>query len=188
MNQEEAYLGKGCRSPYSGAEILSRSIWSLVQATLFRWSPRSFHRFRAHLLRLFGADIPAPASVVIFPTAKVVFPSKLSLAPRTMVGPGVVLYNLATITLKRGANISQNCHLCAGTHDYSRWEMPLVSEPIVIGENTWICADAFVGPGVSIGDLCVVGARSVVMKDIPPRSICAGNPCTVIRERIPPSC
>jgi putative colanic acid biosynthesis acetyltransferase WcaF len=65
--------------------------------------------------------------------------------------------------------------------------MPLVAKPIEIGENAWLGADVFVGPGVSIGELCVVGARSVVIKNLPARTVCAGNPCKVIKDRIPPS-
>jgi putative colanic acid biosynthesis acetyltransferase WcaF len=184
---EDPYLGRGCSTPYTGREIAIRTLWSVIQSTLFRWSPRSFHGFRARLLKLFGADIPEPGSVVIFPTVSVVFPSKLSVAPRSMIGPRVRVYNLATVKLLRGANISQNCHLCAGTHDYSTWSMPLVAKPITIGENAWLGADVFVGPGVSIGDLCVVGARAVVVKDTPPRTVCAGNPCRVLKARITPT-
>jgi putative colanic acid biosynthesis acetyltransferase WcaF len=65
--------------------------------------------------------------------------------------------------------------------------MPLVARPIVIGENAWLGADVFVGPGVSIGELCVVGARSVVVKDLPARTVCAGNPCRVLKVRPAPS-
>jgi len=103
-----------------------------------------------------------------------------------MVGRNVTIYNLGHITLRRGANVSQNCHLCAGTHDFLRWDMPLVTAPIVIGENAWIGADVFVGPGVTVGELCVVGARSVVVRDLPPRRICVGQPCRPIKDRPPP--
>jgi putative colanic acid biosynthesis acetyltransferase WcaF len=187
MPKEDPYLGQGTSTSYSAREIAARMIWSVFQSTLFRWSPRPFHGYRAHLLRLFGADIAEPGKVVIFPTVKVVFPANLTLAPRSMLGPGVMVYNLARITLKRGANVSQNCHLCAGTHDYSRWSMPLVAKPITIGENSWLGADVFVGPGVSIGEFCVVGARSVVVKDTPARTVCAGNPCRVLKDRNPPT-
>lgn len=186
MSGEAPYLGQDCVTPYSRGEILRRSLWALVQATLFRWSPRPLHGFRARLLRLFGAEIPEPGQVVIFPTAKITFPWKLTLAPRAMVGRGVTLYNLAPITLRRGANVSQNCHLCAGTHDFNRWSMPLVAQPIVVGENAWLGADVFVGPGVTIGELCVVGARSVVVRDLPPRKICVGHPCRPIKDRAEP--
>ncbi len=186
MAAETPYLGQGCASPYSRGEVIGRECWALVQATLFRWSPRPWHGFRARLLRAFGADVPEPAQVVIFPTARVVFPWKLSLAPRAMVGPGVRLYNLAPIALHRGATVSQDCHLCAGSHDFLRWSMLLTAQPIVIGENAWLGAEVFVGPGVTIGELAVVGARSVVVRDQPPRKICVGNPCRPVKDRPPP--
>jgi putative colanic acid biosynthesis acetyltransferase WcaF len=104
-----------------------------------------------------------------------------------MIAPRVRLYNLATVTLEYGANISQDCHLCAGTHDYRRWSMPLVARPITIGANCWLGAEVFVGPGVSIGEFCVVGARSVVVKDLPANQVCVGNPCRPVRDRPPPA-
>ncbi len=187
MANEDPYLGQGCSTPYSGGTVALRLVWSIVQSTLFRWSPRPWHSFRARLLKLFGADIPEPGKVVVFPTASIVFPKNLALAPRSVIGPKVVVYNLAAISLLRGATISQNCYLCAGTHDYNRWSMPLVTLPIVVGENSWLGANVFVGPGVSIGKLCVVGACSVVVKDLPPRTVCAGNPCRVLKNRETPA-
>ncbi len=163
-----------------------RWLWAAVQATVFRWSPRPWHAFRALLLRWFGADIPAVSQVVVFPTVRITYPWRLRLEPRSMVGRNVTLYNLGRITLRRGANISQNCHLCAGTHDFLRWDMPLVTAPIVVGENAWLGADVFVGPGVTIGELAVVGARSVVVQDLPPRKICVGQPCRSTRDRPEP--
>lgn len=186
MPAEAPYLGQNCLTPYPRRVLFRRSLWALVQATIFRWSPRPLHGFRAGLLRWFGADIPAPGEVVVFPTARITFPWNLTLAPRAMVGPCVTLYNLDRITLARGANLSQNCHLCAGTHDYTRWSMPLVTKPIIIGENAWLGADVFVGPGVKVGELCVVGARSVVVKDLPARQVCAGNPCRPLKARPAP--
>jgi putative colanic acid biosynthesis acetyltransferase WcaF len=187
MPAEDPYLGQGCSTPYTPRDNALRFCWAIVQASLFRWSPRSWHGYRARLLTLFGADIREPSKVVIFPTVSVVFPQRLTLAERSMIGPRVSLYNLASITVKRGANISQNCHLCAGNHDYSRWSMPLLAKPIVIEENAWLGADVFVGPGVTVGALSVVGARAVVVKDVPPGTVSAGNPCKVIKERTPPS-
>lgn len=178
------YLGQNCTTPYPRSAVLGRWLWLCVQSTVFRWSPRPFHGFRAALLRLFGADITGP--VVIFPTARIVFPRNLSLAPHSMVGPHVNLYNLERIRLETGANLSQNCHLCAGTHDFTRWSMPLVTQPITIGSNAWLGADVFVGPGVTVGELCVVGARSVVVKDLPARKICVGTPCRPVKDRPEP--
>ena len=186
MPEEAPYLGRHCVTPYPRGEVLLRWLWLLVQGTLFRWSPRPCHGFRARLLRLFGADISAPGRVVIFPTAPITFPWRLTLEPRAMVGPRVILYNLAPIQLGYGANLSQGCHLCAGTHDYTRWDMPLVVRPIVVGANAWLGAEVFVGPGVTIGELCVVGARAVVLRDQPARMVCAGHPCAPLKPRPDP--
>ena len=187
MTSEPPYLGQHTRTPYPRGEVVRRLIWSGVQATLFRWSPRPCHSFRARLLKLFGADIPAPGEIVIFPSARVTFPWKLSLQPRAMIGPEVIVYNLAPISLGRGANVSQRVHLCAGSHDFNRWAMPLSSAPIHLGENSWIAADVFIGPGVTVGELSVVGARSVVMKSLPARKICFGHPCRPVRDRTEPA-
>ena len=100
-----------------------------------------------------------------------------------MIGRHVVIYNLGRVALEYGANISQNTHVCAGTHDFNQWSMPLLTPPITIGRNAWVSADVFIGPGVTIGELCVIGARSVVMKDMPPSMICVGHPCHPIKPR-----
>ncbi len=184
MSDPAPFLGENCATPYPKTVVLRRWLWLFVQSTLFRWSPRPLHGFRSALLKLFGADITGP--VVIFPTARVTFPWQLSLAPRSMVGPHVNLYNLARIRLEYGANVSQYAHLCAGSHDFTRWTMPLVTQPIIIGRNAWLGADVFVGPGVTVGELCVVGARSVVVRDLPPRQVCLGSPCRPVRERSDP--
>lgn len=186
MPAEPPYLGQNCVTPDPRGEVLLRWLWAFVQATLFRWSPRPLHGFRTRLLKLFGADIPEPSKVVVFPTARITYPWRLRLEPRSMIGRHVIVYNLGFITLRRGANVSQNCHLCAGTHDFMRWDMPLVTGPIVIGENAWIGADVFVGPGVTIGELCVIGARSVVVRDQPAHQICVGQPCRPIKPRPTP--
>lgn len=183
-------LGHNSPSPWTRREKLRRALWALVQATLFRWSPRPCHAWRRFLLAAFGARFPVTPSAPparIFPTARIHFPWKLEIHSGAMIGPEVNLYNLAPITLRLGANLAQGVHLCAGSHDIARWTMPLDARPIDIGANVWIAAEVFVGPGVSIGELAVVGARSVVMRDQPARMICAGNPCRPLRPRPEPA-
>lgn len=55
------------------------------------------------------------------------------------------------------------------------------AKPVHVGKNCWICANTTILPGVTIGDNCVIGAGSVVTRDIPANSFAAGNPARVIR-------
>ena len=55
--------------------------------------------------------------------------------------------------------------------------------PIIVGPQAWIAAEAFIHPGVSIGEGCVIGARSVVTKNMPAWMVCAGHPCKPLKER-----
>ena len=58
-----------------------------------------------------------------------------------------------------------------------------MTAPIVVGDEAWIAAEAFVHPGVTIGKGAVIGARSVVTRDVPAWMVCAGHPCVPIKER-----
>lgn len=56
------------------------------------------------------------------------------------------------------------------------------AKPVKIGHDCWFGANVVVCPGVTVGENCVIGAGSVVTRDVPPNSFAAGNPCRVIRE------
>lgn len=62
--------------------------------------------------------------------------------------------------------------------------MPLTTAPITIAQGAWVAADVFIGPGVTVGDGAVVGARSSVFKNVAPWTVVAGNPVRVIKQRI----
>jgi putative colanic acid biosynthesis acetyltransferase WcaF len=90
---------------------------------------------------------------------------------------------MARISMGRYALASQGAHLCAGTHDIGDPNFQLRARPIVIGERAWIAADAFVGPGVTVGDGAVLGARAVAFSDLPPWSVSVGNPARFLKMR-----
>jgi putative colanic acid biosynthesis acetyltransferase WcaF len=92
------------------------------------------------------------------------------------------IYNPALIEVGDFAVVSQGAYLCGASHDYRRWQFPLISQPITIGSHAWIAARAIVQMGVSVGEGCVIGAGSVVTRDMPPWTVCAGNPCRVMRQ------
>ena len=67
-------------------------------------------------------------------------------------------------------------------HPDSRNSMYEYGIPVTIGDNVWIGGNTVICPGVTIGSNCVIGAGSVVTRDIPDWSVAAGNPCRVIRK------
>ena len=160
---------------------LSRIVWNFVQVTLFRCSPRPFHCWRSFLLRLFGAKIGYGAH--IYPKVNIWAPWNLEIGDQAGVADKAILYSQGRISIGNRAVISQGAHLCAGTHDYENEDFPLVTKPIIICSHAWVAAEVFVHPGVEIGDGAVIGARSVVVKSIPPWTVCAGNPCSVLKNR-----
>jgi putative colanic acid biosynthesis acetyltransferase WcaF len=137
------------------------------------------------LLRAFGATIGARVRVA--PTARIFAPWNLEVGTGTSIGDGAIIYNLGRVRLGVDVTISQRAHLCAGTHDYRQPQMPLLKQPITVGDDVWVAAEAFVGPNVTLGDRVVVGARAVVVKDLPPESVVVGNPARIVRTRRPSS-
>lgn len=163
---------------------MARLLWELVQF-LFAGSPRQFWAWRRGLLRLFGARIGR--HVRVHPTVCIAIPWNLDLGDNVAIGDRVILYALGPIRICKDATVSQQAHLCAGTHDHRRSDMSLIKAPIVIGEGAWICADAFVGPGVHVADYAIAGARAVVMDDVAAWTIVAGNRAKPIGKRPRPT-
>ena len=75
---------------FRGGGAIKVQLWWAVQATLFRWSPQVMYRWRAFLLRMFGAKIGK--NVVIRPSVKITYPWKLTLGDYSWVGDDAVLY------------------------------------------------------------------------------------------------
>ena len=164
-------------------------LWWGVQALLFRPSPMFMYGWRNWLLRRFGASIGA--GVRVRPSAHITYPWKVKIGDWSWIGEESVLYSLEHIVIGSNVSLSHRCYLCAGTHDYTKPEFPYVMDPaktrIVIEDETWLANDVFVGPGVSIGRGCVVGARSNVFHSLPEMMVCYGTPAEAKGPRIPKS-
>jgi putative colanic acid biosynthesis acetyltransferase WcaF len=167
------------RSRFGARHKLGRLVWGVVQGTVFRWSPRPCFGWRRWLLSLFGAKLSARARV--YPRARVWAPWNLQMGDFATIADDVDVYCVDRITLGERAIVSQYSYLCGATHDFEDERRPLVPKPIVIGRRCWVAADVFVGPGVELGEGCVVGARSSVFSDLPGWSVCVGSPAKVVR-------
>ncbi len=158
-----------------------RIVWITSWFVLARPTPAFLHSWRRILLRLFGADIHATAK--IYSSVEIWDPRNLVMGPHSCLGPKVVCYNMASITLEQYAVVSQGAHLCCGSHNIDSDEFELVVRPIRICAKAWVAAEAFVGPGVIVSQGAVLGARAVAVGTIDAWCVYAGNPAKCIRKR-----
>jgi putative colanic acid biosynthesis acetyltransferase WcaF len=184
MTTQSAEALQRIASPVPFRMKARRAIWSVVERTAFRFSPHTSNRFRSVLLRLFGATIGNHCT--IRRTARIYYPWLLSLGDLSALGENATIYNLGQITIGCKVTISQEAYVCAGTHDYRLLSMPLVTLPITIGDDVWICARAFVGPGVTVGAGAILAACAVAFQDVDAWSVYMGNPASKKKDRPKP--
>lgn len=96
---------------------------------------------------------------------------------------GVDCYNAALVELGVNATVSQRAFLCTASHNIRSSRHEQIERPIRIGDRAWVAAEAFVGPGVTIGEGAVVGARAVACGDVPPWTVVVGNPAKPLKKR-----
>ena len=168
-------------SPWTRREQAGMLLWEYAWVLLCRWTPKPLNPWRLLVLRAFGATVEGRPFV--HQRARVQVPWRLTLHDRACLGDGAVAYSLGPIELGARCTVAQEAYLCAGTHDFADPDLPLQTAPIVIGEDVFVGARAFVLPGVTVGARAVVGAASVVTRDVPPGAMVAGNPARFLRQR-----
>lgn len=160
-----------------------RLIWGIVWTILARPFPRSVgNGWKCFLLRLFGAKIAKDA--VVYSSAKIYYPANLIMEENSCLASNVDCYNVDVIKLGANVTVSQGAFLCTASHDFTSRQHTLITAPILIEDQAWIAADAFVGMGVTIGQGAVVGARAAVFKNVEPWMIVGGNPAKPIKKRV----
>ena len=169
---------------FSRLNRLRRLAWQIVWLFFARPTPPPLHAWRCWLLRCFGASIAKGCHV--YADARIWAPWNLVMGSKACLGPRVICYSMAPIVLGERAVVSQGAHLCTGSHDYTSATFPLFARPIIIGADAWICTEAFLGPGVQIGEGAVIGARAVAMRSQPAWMVCSGNPAQPLKPRSHP--
>lgn len=167
---------------FRGRSAAFVQLWWIVQATLFRASPQFLYGWRRFLLRAFGAKIGS--GVIVRPTARIVYPWKLSIGNNSWIGDYAEIYCLGPITIGDNAVVSQYAYLCTGSHDVRAIGFDIFAKPINIEDEAWVAAGAFVHPGVTIAKGSVVGARAVVAADTEPFGVYVGHPARKVSERM----
>jgi putative colanic acid biosynthesis acetyltransferase WcaF len=159
-----------------------RLIWYFVNRTIFcLLIGKPFRTTRNMLLRVFGAKIHSKS--MIYSSCKVWAPWNLELGKYCCVGPNTQLYNKGHIIIKDNSIVSQGAFLNTASHDITKSHHPLITAPIIVEDQAWIAADAFIMMGVTVGQGAVVGARACVFKDVEPWTVVGGNPAKFIKKR-----
>lgn len=170
-----------CPSAHSLTNKMMRLLWGIVCLLLFRPSLWFWQAPRILLLRLFGAKIGR--GVQVMPSVKIWAPWNLAIGDFSTVSHGVDLYCVDKIEIGTNATVSQRAFLCTASHEIDHPNMPLITAPIKISDGAWVCAEAYIHPGITLGTDAVAGVRSVVLNDVAACQVVGGNPATIIRER-----
>ena len=138
--------------------------WLCAQNIIFKsaFFPSSL---RPLLLKLFGASVGR--GVIIRRGVRVHFPWNLEIGDYCWIGEEVWFINHEKVSIGSNVCISQRSIVCSGGHDYQSTSLEYAHKPVVIKDGAWICLDAKVLPGVTIGQCSVVSASEVVRKSIP---------------------
>ena len=164
---------------------LRRGLFAISWFCLARWNPRgTLFLWRAFLLKLFGAKIEG--TVYVYSSVKIWDPINLTMHDGATLDEAVLIFNVAQISIGERAIVSRNAKLCTATHNYNVDTFNLITKPIFINNDAWICMDAFVAPGIKVGSFGVALARSVVLDDIPSYQVYIGNPAKFknVRKKI----
>lgn len=121
---------------------------------------------------------------IIRPALRCDYGFNISIGARTFVNYDCVLLDCNTIAIGEEVQIAPGVHIYTATHPLNasvRRSGPESAQPVAIGDGVWLGGRVVVCPGVTIGDNTVVGAGSVVTRDLPANVLAVGNPCRVVR-------
>ena len=161
--------------PGCGTGIFPPKGWQSYAPVFFSWL-FAFEFFRNLYVAL---ALPNCSKVHFSPGFRVYYADRLH-GNRIFLGD-TVFQNYAPVRIGEGTTFSGNNKVLTGSHGVHdrNW---VVAKPVTIGKNVWVSTDCLILGGVSIGDNSMIGAGSVVSRDIPANCFAAGNPCRVIKK------
>lgn len=161
---------------------MMRLSWQIARALFFVPFPGpAFKRWRILILRVFGATIGRGCRVDS--SCRIWWPGNLTMGNYACLAGSVDCYNVASITIGDYATVSQRAFLCSASHATDTLAHTLISAPISIEPHAWVCAETFLGPGVTVKEGAILGARSVAVRDLESWTIYTGNPARALKPR-----
>lgn len=137
------------------------------------------YAFRIIFLNFIGANIKK--NVKISDNVVILNPINLSIGENSIINHGVHINCRDNVTIGRGVRISTNVQIHSGRLIIDSYPRIHTKAPIIIEDNVWIASGCVVSAGVRIGQNSVIGANSVVIKDVEQNSFYAGNPAKKIK-------
>ena len=180
MSEREKMLAGEPYDPLDPELVEGRAV-AIARLMAFNNEPDEAARSEM-LVELLGTVGP---EAVVVPPLHCDYGTYVHLGTDSFVNAGGVFLDCGTITIGDRSQIGPGVQLLAADHPTEperRLSDIEFSRPISIGQNCWIGGGAIVCPGVSVGDHSVIGAGSIVTRDVPSRVVAAGNPCRVIRQ------
>ena len=163
-----------------GVSRWTEALWLLLAAPLVEsFLPGSV--WRCWLLRRFGAEIGM--AVVIKPRVRIKFPWRLVVGADSWIGEDSWLDNLDWIRIGSHACISQGVYIGTGNHDWTDVGFRLMTAPVQIADQAWVCAKAIIAPGSTVGEGAVIAQAGVFSGHAEAWTRYAGNPAVSVGTR-----
>jgi putative colanic acid biosynthesis acetyltransferase WcaF len=156
-------------------------LWAVINRSVFRYSPFFCRGFRRWLLVLFGSSVSPSSS--INRKAIIDYPWNLVIGNKSSIGRDSWIIAIDRVEIGEKTCIAPQVKIISGSHEIDSPGFNAITKPIKIGSCCWIGVGATILCGVSVGDWVIIGACSVVTKNIEPWNIVAGNPARFIKKR-----
>ncbi|WP_294590153.1 hypothetical protein [uncultured Phocaeicola sp.] len=169
-------------TPFSLSTKIKIRLWNFINCTFFRWSPFFARKYRVWLTRCFGSKIDYTCS--LDNQCKIVAPWLLTMGAYSSLGEGSLVKCRAEIKIGSRTCIGKDVIMMSGSHNINSLHFEFITKPITIGDNVWVATRSMIQAGVTIGDWAVIGAMSLVTKDVESWSIVGGIPAKFIKKRI----
>lgn len=165
-----------------GYDLLIADIFDTMKTatemnTCYR-TPDEVHEFMGRIL-----DKPLDESTTVLPPLYIDYGKPVTIGKRCFIQQCCTFFGRGGIEIGNDVFIGPKCNLITINHDVNPDNRSATyGKPIKIEDKVWLGINATVLPGVTLGYGCIVGANSVVTKDVPPMTIVAGNPARIIKK------
>lgn len=187
LNRGASLLDNSCTGRFTawcGRRLALRHGDRIILPRSTRLHPDALIHPRQGLLR-FGENCQVATGAIV--QGNVQFGDHCSVQTGTIiVGYGTRENPTGQVTIGHHVRIAPHAQILAGNHDISDPEAPIgpvIGQPIVLGDNVWVCGRVIITAGVTVGRNAILAAGSVVTKDVPPYAIVGGVPAKFIRDR-----